>query len=47
MCAMVEICRYRNHIKRKKKGGFYSPTEVQVIFEMPQLLFHLQRDANE
>lgn len=27
--------------------GFYSPTEVQVIFEMPQLLFQLQGADNE
>lgn len=39
MYAVVEICRYRNHFKREKKG--YTPPQIQVIFEMPQLLFQL------
>lgn len=49
VCSGGDVCRYRSRFKRGGGGetGLYSPTEVQVIFEMPQLLFQLQRADNE
>lgn len=49
MYAVVEMFVDIGVVSKEVGGetGLYSPTEVQVIFEMPQLLFQLQRADNE
>lgn len=50
MYAVVEMFVDIGVVSKEVGGGetgLYSPTEVQVVFEMPQLLFQLQRADNE